>query len=75
LNKIFLLPIIFFQPTHTNEAGCRKGGYRMNQKEEEKNKINLDYDWNSEYGDGDIPEADKNNASKNHAINKNQANS
>lgn len=47
----------------------------MNQKEEEKNKINLDYDWNSEYGDGDIPEADKNNVSKNHAINKNQANS
>lgn len=23
------------------------------------NKINLDYDWNSEYGDGDIPEIDK----------------
>lgn len=23
------------------------------------NKINMDYDWNSEYGDGDIPEIDK----------------
>ena len=25
----------------------------------EQNKINLDYDWNTEYGDGDIPEVDK----------------
>lgn len=24
-----------------------------------KNKINLDYDWNTEYGDGDIPDIDK----------------
>ncbi|RDU24387.1 hypothetical protein [Anaerosacchariphilus polymeriproducens] len=24
-----------------------------------KNKINLDYDYNTEYGDGDIPEIDK----------------
>lgn len=24
-----------------------------------ENKINLDYDWNSEYGDGDIPDIDK----------------
>lgn len=23
------------------------------------NKINMDYDWNSEYGDGDIPDIDK----------------
>lgn len=32
------------------------------------NRINLDYDWNSEYGDGDIPDIDKNcsqNSSKN----------
>lgn len=24
-----------------------------------KNKINLDYDFNTEYGDGDIPDIDK----------------
>jgi hypothetical protein len=24
-----------------------------------KDRINLDYDFNSEYGDGDIPEVDK----------------
>lgn len=28
----------------------------------EQDKINLDYDWNSEYGDGDIPDIDKNSA-------------
>lgn len=27
------------------------------------NKINLDYDYNTEYGDGDIPDIDKNKAS------------
>ena len=26
----------------------------------EQNKINLDYDYNIEYGDGDIPKPDKN---------------
>ena len=26
---------------------------------ESKNGINLDYDWNTEYGDGDIPDIDK----------------
>ncbi len=41
----------------------------MNGKKDGKNesikitstqdKINLDYDWNSEYGDGDIPDIDK----------------
>ena len=31
-----------------------------------QDKINLDYDWNSEYGDGDIPDIDKpRNSSKN----------
>lgn len=25
-----------------------------------KNGINLDYDYNTEYGDGDIPDCDKN---------------
>lgn len=32
-----------------------------NSKEQNKakDKINLDYDWNSEYGDGDIPDIDK----------------
>ena len=25
-----------------------------------KNGINLDYDYNTEYGDGDIPDVDKN---------------
>jgi hypothetical protein len=24
-----------------------------------KNKINLDYDYNTEYGDGDLPDSDK----------------
>ncbi len=28
-----------------------------------KNKINLDYDFNTEYGDGDIPDIDKPNNS------------
>lgn len=37
-----------------------------NQKREKaQNKINLDYDWNTEYGDGDIPNADKNSVSEN----------
>ncbi|SFR78748.1 hypothetical protein [Anaeromicropila populeti] len=27
------------------------------------NKINLDYDFNTEYGDGDIPDIDKPNSS------------
>lgn len=27
---------------------------------EEKKGINLDYDYKSEYGDGDVPSADKN---------------
>lgn len=27
-----------------------------------QDKINLDYDWNSEYGDGDIPDVDKNSS-------------
>lgn len=31
----------------------------------QENKINLDYDWNSEYGDGDIPDIDKNSKSSN----------
>lgn len=30
-----------------------------------KNGINLDYDYNSEYGDGDIPDSDKNSVSDN----------
>lgn len=29
------------------------------EKDQAKDKINLDYDWNSEYGDGDIPDIDK----------------
>jgi len=28
-----------------------------------KNQINLDYDFNTEYGDGDIPDIDKPNPS------------
>lgn len=40
-----------------------------------KNKINLDYDFNTEYGDGDIPDIDKPNnlvdRAKNKAENKN----
>lgn len=39
----------------------------MNKNENQDNtsirdKINLDYDWNTEYGDGDIPDIDKNSA-------------
>lgn len=39
----------------------------MNKHDNQENssvsdKINLDYDWNSEYGDGDIPDIDKNSA-------------
>lgn len=29
------------------------------KKTSTKNSINLDYDYNSEYGDGDIPDIDK----------------
>ncbi|MDO5294482.1 MAG: hypothetical protein Q4F05_17245 [bacterium] len=29
------------------------------ERDSMKDKINLDYDWNTEYGDGDIPEVDK----------------
>jgi hypothetical protein len=29
----------------------------------DQNKINLDYDFNTEYGDGDIPDIDKPNSS------------
>lgn len=33
----------------------------MNERNnKEQNEINLDFDWNSEYGDGDIPDIDKN---------------
>ena len=35
-----------------------------------KNKINLDYDFNTEYGDGDIPDIDK-LGSNNEASNEN----
>lgn len=35
----------------------------MNERNnKEQDKINLDFDWNSEYGDGDIPDIDKNSA-------------
>lgn len=43
-----------------------------NCKSNAKNGINLDYDYNTEYGDGDIPEADKNcskNGCNNHTSN------
>lgn len=29
------------------------------QKNSTQNIINYDYDWNTEYGDGDIPDIDK----------------
>lgn len=32
------------------------------KQEKEQDKINLDFDWNTEYGDGDIPDVDKNSA-------------
>ena len=48
----------------------------MRNKEEKKqsqdsvqDKINLDYDWNSEYGDGDIPDVDKNEVSRDNMSN------
>lgn len=47
----------------TSNRGQRKdkGESTSNQVRGSKmeNKINLDYDWNSEYGDGDIPDIDK----------------
>lgn len=39
--------------THTNS---QKDG---SVKDSTLDKINLDYDYNSEYGDGDIPDIDK----------------
>lgn len=30
-----------------------------NNENRATNGINLDYDWNTEYGDGDIPDVDK----------------
>ena len=32
---------------------------KSTNSQSEQDKINLDYDWNTEYGDGDIPEVDK----------------
>lgn len=32
---------------------------KENNNSNTTNKINLDYDFNTEYGDGDIPEIDK----------------
>lgn len=37
-----------------------------------EDKINLDYDWNSEYGDGDIPDIDKNSVRTSHLNKANQ---
>lgn len=34
----------------------------VENSQKEQDKINLDFDWNSEYGDGDIPDVDKNSA-------------
>lgn len=34
-------------------------GQNKMKDQSSKDKINLDYDWNSEYGDGDIPDIDK----------------
>lgn len=39
-----------------------------------ENKINLDFDWNSEYGDGDIPDIDKNSKDSDSARNKSSQN-
>lgn len=33
--------------------------FQNNDDNNSKNGINLDYDYNTEYGDGDIPEIDK----------------
>ncbi len=43
-----------------NKTTMKTTNMRNSQKDaSEKDKINLDYDWNSEYGDGDIPDIDK----------------
>lgn len=34
-----------------------------------KDQINLDYDWNTEYGDGDIPNVDTNVATTQNPLN------
>lgn len=50
------------QNTASNSAQSQnKGQSTSNQTSGNKaeDKINLDYDWNSEYGDGDIPDIDK----------------
>lgn len=39
--------------------------YMKEQNVASTNRINLDYDFNTEYGDGDIPDIDK-NSSKSH---------
>ena len=38
-----------------------KNSYRESNSDynETLDKINYDYDWNTEYGDGDIPDVDK----------------
>lgn len=45
---------------------CTKNGANTNQRSQKPSKqnkttdgINLDYDYNTEYGDGDIPDIDK----------------
>ena len=48
------------ESTNKTETSANKTT-RNNETDNYKftNKINMDYDWNSEYGDGDIPDIDK----------------
>ncbi|WP_167957916.1 hypothetical protein [Anaerosporobacter faecicola] len=46
---------------------------KKSEKNKTENKINLDYDWNSEYGDGDIPDIDKNSTHTNQLNQSNQS--
>ena len=41
------------------EKNSSKSEYKSKEDTQTKNGINLDYDWNTEYGDGDIPDIDK----------------
>ncbi|WP_310605157.1 hypothetical protein [Anaerosporobacter sp.] len=43
----------------SNTTSNKTSSENVTDKSKTTNKINMDYDWNSEYGDGDIPDIDK----------------
>ena len=42
-----------------DQGSTKNNTQDANNENRATNGINLDYDWNTEYGDGDIPDVDK----------------